>query len=572
MGPIAPKDPVKKREFFYIMYEKQIFAGPSPESPEKGICFLYQNDGRMINSAKMVGNVQDEQLLALLKNTEGFKKLVYGIGVSMINTENVKSNFVFQMYGKTDPYKSGTSIEQEITPDGVEYLIPLSEINWSEDDDIPGQIRFEFEKCGFSSSVSVRFYLNDGYKAPVFEVSDPVDMNSDVYKNLIEKSVVSLGNTERIKKVIDKTGNGEEITVAFIGGSITQGAGATPINYECYPYKTFKEINEKYSLKHNVKFVKAGVGGTPSELGIVRFEKDVLNNPASGKEPDLVVIEFAVNDAGDETNGECYEGLVRRCLNLSSEPAVILIFSVFADDYNLQDRLIPIGKHYDLPMVSLKNAVTEQFYLTKATGKIISKNQYFYDTYHPTNLGHTVMKDCLMKLIENACADMETKGDFKVAEPYFTDEFDCINTFGRDTLDKASDTSKEYYISSFNCGSFCEKDSLLQYVEMNDEITQTPEFPDNWKHVTGNEPLCFEAKFKLLMFVTMDSSSPEFGNADVFVDGKCVKTVNPHEVGWTHCNAMIISRNKVSEMHKVEVKMHEGDENRNFTILAIGIC
>lgn len=45
-----------------------------------------------------------------------------------------------------------------------------------------------------------------------------------------------------------------------------------------------------------MKLIKAGVGGTPSELGMIRFERDVLRD---GKEkPDLVVVEFAVNDEG----------------------------------------------------------------------------------------------------------------------------------------------------------------------------------------------------------------------------------------------------------------------------------
>ncbi len=570
MGPIAPKDPVKQRQNFYIMYEKEIYAGPSPDVSSKGISFHYQNDGRMINSAKMIGNIQDEEMLSLLKTTDGFKKLVYGIGVSMINKTNQNAKFVFQMYGKTDPYKSGTSIEQELTGDGVEYLIPLKDVIWSEDDDIPGQIRFHFDEVGFASTVSVRFFLNESYTAPVFEPLDPVNTASDAYFNMISKSGVSLGNTSRIKKVVARAQAGESVTVAFIGGSITQGAGATPINTECYPYKMFREFNEKYSSLHNAKFIKAGVGGTPSELGIVRFERDILANKASDKNPDLFVIEFAVNDAGDETNGECYEGLVRRCLGLENNPAVILLFSVFADDYNLQERLIPIGKHYDLPMVSLKNAVTPQFYLNKSEGKLVSKSQYFYDTYHPTNLGHTIMKDCLINIIDKSLEASEGE-EFSVKDAYFTTDFDYIHSFGRDDYSRKIKEYDTIFIENIDCGDFSETDKLLQCVEMNDMLQTTPEFPDNWKHLAGNKPFVLTATFRVLMFVTMDSASPDFGIADVFVDGKLVKTINPREVGWTHCNAQIISRNSTAAKHVVEIRMHEGDEDKMFTLLGIGM-
>ena len=54
----------------------------------------------------------------------------------------------------------------------------------------------------------------------------------DVYKRQ------DRGNTYRIRKAIEKARAGKEVTLAYIGGSITQGAGATPINTECYAYKS----------------------------------------------------------------------------------------------------------------------------------------------------------------------------------------------------------------------------------------------------------------------------------------------------------------------------------------------
>ena len=51
------------------------------------------------------------------------------------------------------------------------------------------------------------------------------------------------------------------------------------------------------------------VGGTPSQLALNRYDRDVTRNGTVS--PDLVVVEFAVNDLGDETNGCCYESLVQ---------------------------------------------------------------------------------------------------------------------------------------------------------------------------------------------------------------------------------------------------------------------
>ena len=617
-GPVAPKDPVKKRPAIYLMYDKQIFANPGRDG--EGVCFLFMDDGRMPAMAKMVGGVDDFEILKMLGPIEDFKKLVYGIGVSMINEKGVDGEFVLQIYGKNDTYNGGTSLKARLTSDGTEYLIPLNEVEWKEDDDRIGQIRFHFDKAEFPATVMVKLYLNDGYTAPEFVPSDPVDINSDRYKELIAQSLVSMGNIERLIKAINKAKRGESVKMAFIGGSITQGAGATPINAECYAYKTYKAFDEMFSSSHNTEYVKAGVGGTPSEFGIVRFNRDILRGgyflkEGAGegidpdREPDIAVVEFAVNDEGDETKGKCFEGLIRRFLMMKNMPAVIIIFSVFIDDYNLQERLSPIGYHYEIPMVSAKNAVTAQFYTSKEQGRIITKDQYFYDRYHPTNLGHTIMADCinnLLKKADEAATAMEKASSLKTGkmtetllkplskalETYkmpenalMSDHFEYVSllTIGKDSKDIPGGKYLEsgingddgfgntWKVNAFDLGDFSEKDPASQYAERDFDLFGTMQYSDNRRHISGNKPLTLDAECRLLMIVTLDSAAPDEGKADIFVDDKLVRTVDPKEIGWTHCNALIVFDNDEKARHNVKIAMHEGDEDKKFTILAFGI-
>ena len=113
--------------------------------------------------------------------------------------------------------------------------------------------------------------------------------------------------------------------------------------------------------------------------------------------PDLVILEFAVNDEGDETEGVFYESLVKHILDKPNHPAVILLFAVFSDDWNLKKRLAPIGLRYELPMVDVLEAVAPQFEAGSAC--VIRKRQYFYDVYHPSNMGHRIMADCLLYML-----------------------------------------------------------------------------------------------------------------------------------------------------------------------------
>jgi len=78
-APAAPKDPEKRRGFFYIIKNKDIFGTKMEDG--KGIQYLYQDDGRLANSAKITGGITSETELSLLSSVEGFRKLVHSIGI-----------------------------------------------------------------------------------------------------------------------------------------------------------------------------------------------------------------------------------------------------------------------------------------------------------------------------------------------------------------------------------------------------------------------------------------------------------------------------------------------------------
>lgn len=563
-GPVAPKDPEKKRPYFYIMRGKEVFG--EKQENGKGVSFIYEDGGRLISSAQIVGNITDTAMLDLLKTTVGFRKLVHSIGVSVeMENPDEKLEFVFQMYGKTDIYGSGTNIRAELTGNGMETRIHLNELVWSAEDNNPGQIRFEFQRPDILAKVSVRFYLNDGFTAPEPVEDVAVDFGSADYQKIIERSLMQLGNPARLQKAVKKAQRGEDVTIAFIGGSITQGAGATPINTESYAYQFYQRFAKTYGTGNNVHLIKAGVGGTPSELGMIRFERDVLRD--GSVKPDVVVIEFAVNDEGDETKGICYESLVNKAMKLPEQPAVILLFCVFSYDWNLQERLSPVGRLYDLPMVSILDAVSPQFQLKAGEGRVLSKNQFFYDVFHPSNIGHTIMADCLANLVKLAVA--KNGGETDHTEELLRQKPVIGNTFEDVHLLDRKDGFEGAQIS---CGSFDKHDNDLQYVEQDDHLEKTPEFPYNWCHSGKGSTDAFQLKMicKALLLVYKDSGETNAGKADVFVDGKKVMTVNPRTIGWTHCNPLILFSEKTTKEHFVEIRMVEADCDKKFTILGFG--
>ena len=77
---------------------------------------------------------------------------------------------------------------------------------------------------------------------------------------------------------------GKEVRIGYLGGSITAQAGWRP--------KTLKWFQEQYP-NATISEINAAIGGTGSDLGVFRLRHDVLRH-----KPDLLFVEFAVNDGG----------------------------------------------------------------------------------------------------------------------------------------------------------------------------------------------------------------------------------------------------------------------------------
>ena len=200
----------------------------------------------------------------------------------------------------------------------------------------------------------------------------------------------------RLKNLMKRAANGESLVIGFLGGSITQGSlSSTPKT--CYAYLVYEWWKKSFP-NAAFSFVNGGIGGTTSHYGGARAWKDVLCY-----RPDIVTVDFSVNDDANEFFEETYEGTLRRLLAAPSAPAVVVLNNVFYDTgKNAQDYHNRIADHYGIPHVSIKDIV----YPDVESGKIV-RADITPDNLHPNDKGHRLVADEICKLLDSIKAEME---------------------------------------------------------------------------------------------------------------------------------------------------------------------
>lgn len=200
----------------------------------------------------------------------------------------------------------------------------------------------------------------------------------------------------RLKNLMKRAANGESLVIGFLGGSITQGSlSSTPKN--CYAYLVYEWWKKSFP-NATFSFVNGGIGGTTSHYGGARAWKDVLCY-----RPDIVTVDFSVNDDANEFFEETYEGMLRRLLAAPSAPAVVVLNNVFYDTgKNAQDYHNRIADHYGIPHVSIKDTV----YPDVESGKIV-RADITPDNLHPNDKGHRLVADEICKLLDSIKAEVE---------------------------------------------------------------------------------------------------------------------------------------------------------------------
>lgn len=205
-----------------------------------------------------------------------------------------------------------------------------------------------------------------------------------------------IGNT------MAKLNRGEEVRVAYLGGSITETRDGwrpqtTAALAKIWPNARISEIH-------------AAIGATGSEIGVYRMERDVLKY-----RPDLLLVEFAVNDGGylPEAIWKQFEGIIRKTWKANPETDIVFCYTIVSgmiDGYRKGECPITvnameqIADFYGIPSINFAPRVMKLL----DAGKLVFKGEsapegvvlFSKDAVHPIASGSALYVQDVVRAFE----------------------------------------------------------------------------------------------------------------------------------------------------------------------------
>jgi hypothetical protein len=352
---------------------------------------------------------------------------------------------------------------------------------------------------------------------------------------------------------------GSEIKVAFFGGSITAQNGWRPKTLshfqKTWPDAKFSEIN-------------AAIGGTGSDLGVFRLKQDVLD-----QKPDLLFVEFAVNDGGTAPQQiyRCMEGIVRQ--TWSALPNCDICFV-----YTLTEALAPamldgkfqrsasamekIADHYGIPSIHLAMEVAK----LAQEGKLVwsaplpktdeekaalgDQVVFAPDSVHPhPETGHELYLQAIVRSLAPITAASKNPGAHSLPQPFVAEHYQAAKLLPV----SVAKLSSGFTHPDPKDDAFAKRWSVR--------------LPHLYRATKPGETLTFQ--FKGTYAAIYDVIGPDCGQVTITLDDQPPRIIARFDAYSTYHRlaTMLIGRDLPDAVHTVKIEIHP-DQPDKASILA----
>ncbi len=216
------------------------------------------------------------------------------------------------------------------------------------------------------------------------------------------RDAVEVTVREGLPNILSKlrSDTGDEIRIGYLGGSITAAGSG-------WRSKSLDWLRERFPGRR-IEEINAAIGGTGSDLGVFRLGQDVLRH-----EPDLLFVEFAVNDGGapPERIQKAMEGIVRQTWAADPSTDIVFVYTLsipFLEELQAgkfsrsASAMEEVADHYGIPTIHFGMDVAKR----EKEGTLIFKGEpeaggtmvFSRDGVHPlADTGHQLYLEAIAR-------------------------------------------------------------------------------------------------------------------------------------------------------------------------------
>jgi predicted NBD/HSP70 family sugar kinase len=341
-----------------------------------------------------------KSLLKDFQNTS-VEKLIFSAKNGDLLAKKTCQNFSEKFYLLLEEWKNKLNPEVFVLSSKLKEVLHLGY-------NIPANLNIVFSSLG-----------EDALLYGAYAYAQQIKFADEVADDVIRRAASIPENLSLYQQFLQQATEGKELTIGVLGGSITAGAACN--NPDKRYHGIFLDYLRKRFPKSTFNLVNTGIGATDSIYGAFRAKSHLLKH-----NPNLVILDFAVNDTDDAWWAKSYEGVIRQILALKIP--IIQLFMTHNHQCNCQRFQELIGRHYQLAMVSYRDAIVPEI----LSGTLHWENLSL-DAVHPNAEAHSFAGKLLCALFEKIPL-LSNKSNYVLPLKLISDEFEKTFLMEKDSF------------------------------------------------------------------------------------------------------------------------------------------
>lgn len=366
-----------------------------------------------------------------------------------------------------------------------------------------------------------------------------------VTESMLDTGIKRPGSLVRLAGVLEKASYGGTLTIAYVGGSIAYGKGAS--TYErSYAGLTTAWLKATFP-KATIKEINIAAPDCDSYYAVHRISQSVIS-----ENPDIVILDTASEDTG-VLNEECFESMVKLLLSAPSSPAVIPLIttnSTYVDDGDKQSALA--FKH-NLPVISYADVLESN--INNGTWSWANVSTADEDLC-PADSGHGFIAYLLTGFFDRVIEGIPS------------------SSYKEYTVNTATNTKVRYMDSKFIDPNYITY-SGSDFTCMKLDTPVTDEWTRGLLTTTGGETSLINLTAKNIGIFYLRDFTGECGQFDVYVDDELIATLDgdlTEDTYATHDYVAYMELKKFDEVGDHEIRIVKNEESAMDKFVIMGLA